>query len=275
MSLLRHCGLLLLAVWGSAVAQVAERVRIDGPLALDAYFYAAQGGHGGRRPAVVAMHGCGGPFDREGAIGARHAMWAEHLSRQGYAVLLVDSFSARGIRTLCTIPNKDRPLRQADRVADAWAAKAWLAARDDVAAERIALLGWSHGAGTALYTLDETPANERPFAAAVAFYPGCTTLARRPEPYRPTSPLMILIGEADDWTPAASCRALASRSPQVVLKLYPGAYHDFDNPGGKLRVRSEVPNGVNPGQGVTVGPDPEAREDALRRVTAYLAEKLG
>ena len=59
----------------------------------------------------------------------------------------------------------------------------------------------------------------------------------------------------------------------MQLVVYAGAYHDFDNPAIKQqRVRSDVPNGVNPGKGVTVGPDPEAREDAKKRVVEFLGK---
>jgi len=39
-------------------------------------------------------------------------------------------------------------------------------------------------------------------------------------------------------------------------------------------VRTDVPNGVHPGQGVHVGPDPAAREDANRKLAAFLREML-
>ena len=59
----------------------------------------------------------------------------------------------------------------------------------------------------------------------------------------------------------------------MSLTLYPGAFHDFDNPAGKFRVRTEVPNGVNVGKGVTVGPDSKAREDAMARIDALLVKR--
>lgn len=53
---------------------------------------------------------------------------------------------------------------------------------------------------------------------------------------------------------------------------YPDTYHDFDNPGiTAARVRHEVPNGVKPGAGVTVAPNPVAREDAKKRVLDFLS----
>jgi dienelactone hydrolase len=61
----------------------------------------------------------------------------------------------------------------------------------------------------------------------------------------------------------------------MSIVTYPDTYHDFDNPGIKSkRVRMEVPNGVNPGHGVTVAPNPQAREDARKRVAAFFAEFL-
>jgi dienelactone hydrolase len=41
------------------------------------------------------------------------------------------------------------------------------------------------------------------FAAAVAFYPGCTTRFgswNASRVYKPVAPILILIGEKDDWT---------------------------------------------------------------------------
>src|SRR5438445_622170 len=55
------------------------------------------------------------------------------------------------------------------------------------------------------------------FAAAVALYPGCraTFGSWRPDgtgTYQGVAPLLILIGERDDWTPATPCVALARSS---------------------------------------------------------------
>ena len=38
-------------------------------------------------------------------------------------------------------------------------------------------------------------------------------------------------------------------------------------------MRSEVPNGVNKDKGVTVGPDPKAREDAMAKIDALLRKR--
>jgi len=58
------------------------------------------------------------------------------------------------------------------------------------------------------------------------------------------------------------------------VNLYADSYHDFDNPVGQVRVRHDVPNGVNPGQGVHVGPNSVARENAYLRLKGLLAKAL-
>jgi dienelactone hydrolase len=68
-----------------------------------------------------------------------------------------------------------------------------------------------------------------PFAAAVAFYPGC----QRPDSALATDTL-ILIGSADDWTPAANCirwsKAVQTAGHMLHIMVYTGALHSFDAP---------------------------------------------
>jgi len=86
-------------------------------------------------------------------------------------------------------------------------------------------------------------------------------------------PTLILIGDLDDWSPAADCqKMMAQRSGDgapLRLVVYPGAYHAFDAPN---QPRLELPNyrtrtGVVP----VIGTDPAARQDALARIPAFLA----
>jgi dienelactone hydrolase len=233
----------------------------------------------GPHPAVVMLHGCGGAYGRSGVLNPRHQMWGEYLSGHGYLVLMLDSFTSRGIRELCTQRYSDRTLTEADRVSDARAALAFLLRRANVIENRVGLLGWSLGGGGVLATISATRADNQGYAAAVAFYPGCTVKSKSPEQFRPYAPLLVLIGEADDWTPAAPCKrlaaAVAARGEPMRIVTYDHAYHGFDSPGrADRRVRTDVPNGVQPGRGVTVASHPEAREDAKNRVLQFFAEHL-
>lgn len=106
-------------------------------------------------PAVVALHGCGGLFRRDGRLAARDADWAERLAELGYAVMFPDSFNPRGFREICTSTGDVRPIRPRHRVADAIAATSWLARQPFIDGNRIALIGWSNGGTTVLMAADK------------------------------------------------------------------------------------------------------------------------
>src|SRR5262249_33549981 len=138
-------------------------------------------------PAVVALHGCGGMYStlarRRNDLSERHQAMGELLAREGYVVLFPDSFRSRGFEEICTVTNRSRTMTEANRRLDAQGALAYLQSRADVAPERIAVLGWSHGGSGVLATLNirqhavmawKDRASSPPyFRAGVAFYPGC------------------------------------------------------------------------------------------------------
>jgi len=269
--------------WSAANAAAPERVEIpvaglsSSPAPLVGYLFRPAGG--APHKAVVMVHGCGGAYAKNDDLNARHLMWGDFLAQQGYAALLVDSFTSRGIREICTTRLSARTLKEADRVGDTYAALAFLRGLPGIDAHDIGLLGWSHGGGVTLNAISQHPPAGNGFRAAVAFYPGCTTRARHADEFHPYAPALVLIGESDDWTPAAPCRALvvavAARGEPMRIVTYPDTFHDFDNPALKSRhVRADVPNGVRPGAGVTTAPNPDARADALKLVGAFFAEYL-
>jgi dienelactone hydrolase len=177
-------------------------------------------------PALVHLHGCGG-LPRAFKMGTEKGLWPERLAAWGYVTLSADSFTTRGIQDTCS----GEP---APRVADAYGALAYLARQRFVDRSRIGLIGFSAGGIATLsvvaerdFQLFENEAELR-FKAAVAFYPSC----RSDNTF--TIPTLILIGEADDWTPAWRCRQMMSIRPgdgMVKLVVYPDAHHVFDVPG--------------------------------------------
>lgn len=231
----------------------------------------------GPHPAVVLLHGCGGMFTRSGNVTASYLLWGETFALNGYVALLVDSLNPRGYRSICDL--QKRPILESrERAQDAYAARDWLAAQSYVAADRIGLIGWSNGAGGTLWGMRESQPY-RGFKAAVAFYPGCRTLSRAKQSYQPYAPVLILIGEADDWTPAALCVDLVNAARQqgapVDIVTYPGAHHSFDRVNSPVRYRPNVRNLNKPDRlGATVGGHPEAREDAMRRTVEFFALHL-
>lgn len=198
----------------------------------------------GPHPAVVVLHGCNG-------VGLHERVWSQQLAAWGYVALLVDSFRPRGIVTVCNEGMRVPPRLQAQ---DAFAAAAYLRSGPEVVGGRIGVIGFSHGGWAVLKAVQAglaRPPNVPPFAAAVAFYPGCDPPAAPLE-----SDTLILIGGADDWTPAERCQRwvnLVQRNGHIVqLKIYPGALHSFDAPA--------MPHFF---AGHYIGRDPAAASDAV------------
>ena len=246
-----------------------------------------------RHPAVVALHGCGGLYSalptRRDFLSVRHRAMAELLADEGYVVLLPDSFRPRGQEEICTIEARQRTITQVHRLRDAQGALAYLQQRADVAPDHIAVLGWSHG-GSAVLAAENAKLptvarwKDRPgappyFRAGVAFYPGCVDSLRARGGYAVAAPLTIFVGAVDDWTAPEPCIDLAARlvaaGEPVTITVYPDTYHGFDNPAAQGRLRLEVPNGVHPGAGVTVAPNPAARGDAYARLKRFLRAEIG
>ncbi|MGL4727295.1 MAG: dienelactone hydrolase family protein [Bosea sp. (in: a-proteobacteria)] len=227
-------------------------------------------------PAVIALHGCGGLFNKQDLPSARHADWGRRLAAQGFMVLLPDSFGSRGLGSQCGVT--DRTVRASkERVGDAHAARRWLQARSDVKAAAISLLGWSNGGSTVLTAMraDKALADGQPdFAGAVAFYPGCRG-SYESASYRVRRPLLILMGSEDDWTPLGPCEGLVTaaraRGEPAEIVVYKGAVHDFDHPNLTPRERDGLAFSAGGEGKARVGTDPEARADALVRVPKFLA----
>ena len=266
--------------------QVPSQDAPDGqPLQLSGYWFATQAD--APRPAVLLLHGCGGVLGASGQLSQRLREYTRLLQAEGWAVLVLDAFSPRGEREICTQRIGQRKITMSNRRLDVLGALAWLAAQPGVDAQRLALLGWSHGGSTVLAATNlrhpavaaAAAAALRP-RAAVAFYPGCA--ADLQQGHAASAPLLLLLGADDDWTPAAPCLALVDAAvagaagadipkPQVVV--YPGAYHGFDGT-APVQLRRDVPNGARPGAGVHVGGQPEARVAAHAQLLGFLRQAL-
>jgi len=279
LSLLRlSLTLCLLAAAGAAAAQqlvdVPSLERVDGqPLSLPGIWFAAPGS---TAPAMLLLHGCGGPYDARGRLNERLRATAARLNGLGVGALVVDSLMPRGEKELCTQRVGTRAVTQANRRRDALGALQWLAAQPGVDATRLGLIGWSNGGSTVLASTNrrhaEVAANPVQPSLAIALYPGCENDLK--SGYDAAAPLLLLAGEADDWTPAAPCKALVQQAggPAPQFEVYAGAYHGFDGTAA-VRLRKDVPNGVHPGQGVHVGADPAARAASALRIDAFIRER--
>jgi dienelactone hydrolase len=248
------------------------------PLRVPAYESRPDGP--GPFPAVILMHGCHG-------VSASTRDWARWFRDRGYVALIVDSWAARGItKDDGCVPGPDIP--NTERFDDAVGALRWLHTRPYVDPRRVGVVGWSNG-GVFAMALVNGPSLERArrrgvqmpppgFVAAVAVYPGgCYSLVNE----QVVRPLLVLIGDADDWTLPSECvrmvEAMRGRGADATIVLYPGAVHYFDVEGQRRVVLPEVENRNKPGSccGATVGFDPAANADAHRRIEAFFGRHLG
>ena len=234
-------------------------------------------------PAVVIMHDCSGLGPVSSGAPGR---WATELVSHGYVVVIPDSFTTRGLpHGVCTVPPSQRRtnVNPDRRAVDAYAALAYTRTLPYVDGRRVGIMGGSHGGSTTLATMRAPRGSSAPladekregFAAAVALYPSCEFLSSM---YRPVAPLLILIGEKDDWTPAEPCRKLAAGAQAaglpVRLKVYPGAHHSFDSANRVRYVAARINPSVPGGRGATTGGDPAAWADSIREVLAFFHQHL-
>jgi dienelactone hydrolase len=243
----------------------------------------------GRAPAMIVAHGSAGVSE------IRETRWAKELVAMGMAAFIVDSFTPRNVRQLSSAAN----------VADALAALRLIATHPGIDPDRIGIIGFSKGGQVALYSMlepyrrvvmQENPAR---FAAHVAFYPYCNEwhVARQVT----TSPLLLLLGGRDDYTPPQPCRDYAdwlrSQGATATPIVYPQAHHDFDSARSPAFVRgrdcsvaidldSFVVKRRDSGEditataraysrdcltrGATIGGDAEARRRAQQHIRGFL-----
>ncbi len=179
--------------------------------AVTGYLFRPQGA--GPFPAVILLHGCDGlEWERPQRAGWRLLSgYAARYVAHGYAALVLDSFQPRGVANACGDPMTVSARR---RAWDAYSAAADLVALGYAEKDRIVLQGESHGGWTVLVALErdrwQAPVH---FAAGIAWYPSC------PRVDGFLAPVLILIGDSDDWTPAVALqghgRARECRRPRA------------------------------------------------------------
>ena len=174
-----------------------------------------------------------GPF---GCVIALHGSigWAPHHQEHvdgwlaaGLAVCKVNSFLSRSIDS--TVDDQ-LSVTHAMMLVDAFRTRSAL--QQDSRIGKIGIAGWSLGGTVALYSA-WSPLIEilgTPFDAHLPFYPAAHL---RPEiqEWSP-SPMLILHGDVDDWTPLHFVESLLPQLPNATLHVYPRAHHSFDSEKG-------------------------------------------
>jgi dienelactone hydrolase len=212
----------------------------------------------GPHPAVVMLHGRGGPYSSNvnkgctlvsraspspcnaTTLSKRHMMWGAYWAERGYIALLPDSFGPRGKARGFDRFTHDAPERadvneKTVRPLDAEGALNWLRGRSDVIGSRIFLQGWSNGGSTALNVMQRQGSKPSGYRAALAFYPGCGPKALLAPALATGAPVSLFLGSDDEEVSPARCLDFAKRSrdagSNIEAVLFQGATHGFDDPG--------------------------------------------
>ncbi|MCE2519667.1 MAG: dienelactone hydrolase family protein [Alphaproteobacteria bacterium] len=219
-------------------------------------------------PAVILMHGCSG---LGGAVGRGMARHADHLVDAGFVALILDSFTSRGIASTCTSSRKAAEstlFRQYDAVH----ALRYLQGLPNVNPQNVFLMGQSEGGGVAAklaaHPLSSSvkgdalieASGEPWFPAIAAYYPWWPHVPKWLD-----TPLRVLSGEKDDWTPSQGCfwhKAVVKGAPYEV-EIYEDAHHSFDLPMPVQRYVS-----------YTVGGHPAAAADSRKKMIAWFRKHM-
>ncbi|MGE0154763.1 MAG: dienelactone hydrolase family protein [Reyranellaceae bacterium] len=185
-----------------------------------------------RAPAVVLLHGAGG------VSYARENTYAAQLASMGIGAVVVDVFGAR--RDLATsFVDRVIEITETMALADAYAALAWLKARPEIDAGRVALWGFSYGAMSSVFAANAAIATKfaelyglgaTRFAGHIGFYGPCIT--DFDEPKTTGAPVLLAWGSGDELIDAQRCEALAGQLRQggstVRTVVFEGAAHQWD-----------------------------------------------
>ncbi|MDE0361205.1 MAG: dienelactone hydrolase family protein [Rhodospirillaceae bacterium] len=280
----------------------ADTVNLSGELHLPA--------GKGPFPVVVWQHGSGPANSNTLRQWRKDLRFA--LSEKRIGLFVADSYSGRGIKST---GRDQRKLSGSSRVVDVFKALEALAAHPKVDGNRIGISGNSFGGIISFRSSYETYAarilpDGLRYAAHAPFYPACQT--RYSEYVSTGAPMLFLLGEADDYTPAGPCveqvKLLKEAGVDAEVVVYTGAHHGFISsrsvrykpmnqtfkgcgvryltPDGHIRtdygssedmpyktlIRKLIDTCVT--RGVHVGRNSAAAKDALKRIVAFFSDKL-
>lgn len=218
---------------------------------FDAVFYAPDNvSRFSRYPVAIGLHGCGGVYE------PYVEQWRKMLAKRGVGLIVLDSFSPRDEDSVCDDVFRISPT---ERVLDVLALLEYLDATPMFSRHPLFLLGASHGGTTTLLASLHPDPLFRRLRGMVAYYPWCLDYLPRIN-----TDLLVLIGSADDWTPAERCRDMRvePRGKDYELVIYRDATHSFDV------------NGVNMMyQGHRLSYHPAASRDSRRRVLEFISRR--
>ncbi len=169
--------------------------------------------------------------------GEHHYKYLEMYQEMGIATFELNSFKSRSITSTVGTQNE---ITMAAMILDAYRAFEVLAEHPRIDKDKVSITGWSLGGGVTLFSawlpLKEAINKELSFASHLAFYPPCFINPDNTDFSQ--SPIHILIGELDNWTPSAPCNDLVNKlssKTNIGLTIYKDSYHSFDRDAPVIR----------------------------------------
>jgi dienelactone hydrolase len=209
----------------NATVEEKGKVQKDGELAAE---LSVPRGTKGPIPFVVLMHGCSG-------MNTTLKKWADEYGGQllaaGYGVLVLDSFTTRGVGGdgICADPSQLEWARR--RADDAYSALDWLIESGKADPRQVYVLGRSNGATTSLIIMNKRigAVHKNKFAAAFPMQPSCAYV-KHVEYY---APVYQFLAEKDAACNPVVCAEMAasSRPIPVRTKVWIGATHSYEDRG--------------------------------------------
>ena len=162
--------------------------------------------------------------------GEHHYKYLKMYQEMGIATFELNSFKSRGIKS--TVGSQTE-VTIAAIILDAYKALEILSNHPRIDKKRISITGWSLGGGVTLFSawlpLKNAINKNLSFASHLAFYPPCFIDPENIEFSQ--SPIHILIGELDNWTPSQPCYELVEKlknKANIDITIYEDSYHSFD-----------------------------------------------
>lgn len=175
-------------------------------------------------PFVILMHGCSGQTN------SVLRKWAKEKGKifvdQGYGVLVLDSFSTRGVKKTCGDPNYHWGLRRAE---DAYSALDYLIDNKLADPKKVYVFGRSNGGTAAMMIglISAVAGHRNTFAAAFAISPSCAGLTTASFGI----PLVLFLGEKDDANDPKICKQVRRNDGPVQIIEFKGAHHGYEDKG--------------------------------------------
>lgn len=186
------------------------------------------------RPAALLFHGCGG-------VRPSLPRRAQEFVEQGYVAVIVDSFAGRNTdwERVCD----GLEMFGDQRAADVLVGLEFARSHPRIDADRLFIVGYSHGGWAVLESLAYNGALPRglgdspaePLAGvrgAVTWYPYCGAGTRFSAGWDNPIPVMMLLAAEDEITPPEPCAAVARRQAEagqpVTWHVFDGVSHGFD-----------------------------------------------